>query len=389
MPINEDSILDDLVTLTDFGPRFHGSQNIALVANWIETQLATLSITVQRQSVRISGWDPGTRCRISTTEPFAREIRSWPMLWSGATSAPVTGRVTLLGQQGLWGDSMVWRKFIVKDVYDHAIGYLHARDDGPAAPQPLPSGSDLALPHFAIGHLDGLQLKEWIEDGFSVYVTIEMDARPCDDLESDNLIVNIPGTGPGLVLICAHYDTFWNTVGAYDNGSGTVTLLRLAQQLVSYPPRRSVQLVFFTGEEWHLSGSRAYVAIATPEELDRIDFVWNIDGIGSGDLLEAFAGPETFEAAFVAAIKEFADRDRPNLRLISRFPPTIGTDDAAFYDVGVPTGFLTFNNLNKLHQPNDLPTRGIARNVAWTIPLVHELIDCFDRPARWAFRQLL
>jgi len=184
------------------------------------------------------------------------------------------------------------------------------------------------------------------------------------------------------ILVCAHYDTFWNTPGAYDNGSGTIALLHLAQRWAKNPPENPTRLVFFTGEEWHLSGSRAYVAEATPPELDAVGYVINIDGLGRGKFLESFGAPERFEVAFSSTIRRYIESTRGGLEVISRFPPPMGTDDAAFYAAGVPSGFMTFNDFNRLHQPEDVPNREIAANIVWTVGLVDFLVQTLEIPQR-------
>jgi hypothetical protein len=378
-----DEAYEDLVGLVEHGSRFHGTPEIAAAGDWIEARLTGAGLAVERQRVELPGWSPGTVNRLEVLTPVPRSLPAWPMLWSGASGGVRTGRVTPTGPQGLWGDSMTWRKFIVLDDAGTTVAYLHARDDGPAAPQPLPSGSDLSTAHLAIGRIDGLQLSEWIADGKGVEVELDLDSGPVDSpAVSDNLVVDIGGTGPGLVLLCAHYDSFFNTVGAYDNGSGTIALLRLAERWADAPPPVSVRLVFFTAEEWHLGGSRSYVDAATEEHLASIDYVFNLDGLGRGDFLEAFAAPETFETAFRSAVRQHADLARPGLTLVSRFPPPTGTDDAAFYRAGVPSAFLTFNDLHRLHQPDDLPNPEIGANIAWTVGLVQSLVGSLAAPRR-------
>lgn len=66
----------------------------------------------------------------------------------------------------------------------------------------------------------------------------------------------------------------------------------------------------------------------------------------------------------------------------SRFPPTCGTDQGSFYAVGLPVAFFTFNDLHRLHQPEDLPNLGIASNIAWTIPLLAHLVEVLPRADR-------
>ncbi|NII51424.1 M20/M25/M40 family metallo-hydrolase [Frigoribacterium endophyticum] len=374
--------LADLEALVAHGPRFHGTAGIAAAADWLEGRLAAVGLPVAREAVSLPGWQPGTVHRVGVLAPVPRLLPAWPMLWSGATAGAVTGTVEAVGPQGLWGDSMVWQKFVVRDDAGLVLGYLHARDGGPAAPQPLPAGSDREVAHVAIGRLDGLQLTEWLGDGRRVEVELEVDSGPVDAAVSDNLVVDLPGTGEGRVLVCAHYDSFFNTVGAYDNGSGTVALLHLAERWAAAPPERSVRLVFFTAEEWHLGGSRHHVAQASADELDALDFVVNVDGLGRGSFLEAFASPEAFSTAFRQAVLDHAAETRPGLELVTRFPATSGTDDASFLHAGVPSAFVTFNDLHRLHQPDDEPNEGIAANVVWTVPLVERVVATLRRPPR-------
>jgi hypothetical protein len=381
----------DLADLVAHGPRFHGTAGIAAAGDWLAGRLRDAGHDVARQRVELPGWSPGAPGRLAVTSPVTRELPHWPMLWSGGTDGRMSGRVVPMGPQGLWGDSMTWRKLVVLGPDDQVVAYLHARDDGPAAPQPLPSGSDLTVAHLAIGRLDGLQLAEWIADGHVVEVALEASSGPvAAPAVSDNLVVDIaaadgaPAGSAGTVLLCAHYDTFFNTVGAYDNGSGTIALLHLAEAWAAAPPARPVRLVLFTAEEWHLGGSRDFVARSTPAELEALAYVLNIDGLGRSSFLEAFAAPETFELAVRDAVVEHGHATRPDLRLVSRFPPTTGTDDAAFHRAGIPSAFLTFNDLHRLHQPEDRPDPGIARNIAWTVPLVRRLVDTLPAPARVA-----
>ncbi len=372
----------DLLALVAHGTRFHGSATMAAASAWLEAQLVDCGFAVTRQRVELPGWSPGHVHRVAVRTPHERELPSWPMLFSGGAPGPVTGRVEAVGPEGIWGDSILWQRFLVTDGAGAPLAYLHARDRGPAAPQPLPAGSDSSLPHLAIGHLDGLQLAEWLADGKAVTVEVESDAGPvAQPAVSDNLVVDIPGATPGrTVVVCAHYDTFFNTVGAYDNGSGTIALLQLARRWAASPPPVPVRLVFFTAEEWHLLGSRHYVRVA--EDLDGIAYVLNLDGLGRGSFLEAFASPEPFETDIRRAILAWAQESGRELRLVSRFPPTKGTDDASFWAAGVPSAFVTFNDLHRLHQPDDEPNEEIAANLVWTVEAVERIVGVVPEPAR-------
>jgi hypothetical protein len=373
MTVVPDPLLE-LEKLVALGPRFHGTAGNEAAAEHLRVALADLGLAVSGSTVAIPGWQPGEASVLSVLRPESRPMPCWPMLWSGRSDGRITGAVVPLGVQGLWSDAMVWRKFAVM-AGDEVVAYLHARDVGPAAPQPLPAGSDDSVPHLAVGRWDGEQLTEWTRDGLRVEVDLEAGSEHVGTAVGDNLSVSIPGPpDSGRVLICGHYDTFWNTPGAYDNGSGTIALLALARHWTDVTPERDIEIVFFTAEEWHLAGSRAYVAAATDSELAAVDLVLNIDGLGRGNHLEVSVGPEPLERELLRAVTAYAGETSRPLQLTSRFPPLVGTDHAPFYAAGVPAAHLTFNDMQRLHQPNDLPNGGIGANIAWTVPLVQRLV---------------
>jgi hypothetical protein len=68
-----------------------------------------------------------------------------------------------------------------------------------------------------------------------------------------------PGTDPDEIIIFnAHYDTVKRTVGAVDDGSGTVGVLAAAYVLCQYTFKRTMEFVAFSGEEEGTLGSHAY-----------------------------------------------------------------------------------------------------------------------------------
>jgi hypothetical protein len=82
----------------------------------------------------------------------------------------------------------------------------------------------------------------------------------------------------GRVTDGALDDRVWN--GADDDGSGTVALLGIARAFASGPrPRRSIVLVWHTGEERGLWGSRYFVDYP-PMPIDRIVAELNLDMVG-------------------------------------------------------------------------------------------------------------
>ena len=101
-----------------------------------------------------------------------------------------------------------------------------------------------------------------------------------------NVIGTVPGREPGYVVVGAHYDTkdVAGFVGANDGASGTAIVAELARSIRR--PRRTVQFVFFDGEEsprgsddddfekFGLRGSKvAAPALADARAMVLLDFV--------------------------------------------------------------------------------------------------------------------
>ena len=90
--------------------------------------------------------------------------------------------------------------------------------------------------------------------------------------------------GPGVVLVCAHWDSISETPmaaapGADDDASGIAALFELARLLRDVPLRRGVLFAAFGGEEQGLFGSTACADVAEREGWP-IALVLNLDMIG-------------------------------------------------------------------------------------------------------------
>lgn len=91
------------------------------------------------------------------------------------------------------------------------------------------------------------------------------------------------------VFITAHYDHLGrmgeNTLfpGANDNASGTAMLLALSMMLEAKPLDVNIVFVAFAGEEAGLLGSKFFTENPTVK-LNQIDFLLNLDIMGSGDI---------------------------------------------------------------------------------------------------------
>jgi uncharacterized repeat protein (TIGR01451 family) len=82
--------------------------------------------------------------------------------------------------------------------------------------------------------------------------------------QRQNVIAELPGVDPtstAIYIVSAHYDSTASgsyAPGADDNGSGTASVLEIAEVLKNYQFRHTLRFVLFAGEEQGLVGSAAY-----------------------------------------------------------------------------------------------------------------------------------
>lgn len=98
--------------------------------------------------------------------------------------------------------------------------------------------------------------------------------------QSQNVVLELPGEIPETIILTAHYDSTSLSQGAYDNMSGCVGLLGIAEFFHSHPHRYGLRFIWCGSEERGLLGSKAYCQ-AHGEELKNVVLNINLDMIGS------------------------------------------------------------------------------------------------------------
>jgi aminopeptidase YwaD len=108
------------------------------------------------------------------------------------------------------------------------------------------------IPAITIGADDGAVIKAALAANQTVEAHIDVQAvsEPADGI---NVIAKIPGERPEIIVLGAHYDT-WFT-GSSDNGSGVAELLAVADRRMQHgKPRYTLVFVAYDGEETGLYG---------------------------------------------------------------------------------------------------------------------------------------
>ncbi len=119
-------------------------------------------------------------------------------------------------------------------------------------------------------------------------------------------------------MIGGHLDSVIDGPGINDNGSGTMTILELAERLATLGPTpRTVRFAFWTGEELGLFGSSHWVGEQDEDSLHAIVAYLNFDMVASSnysrlvyDSSSAVADSRPITADFEAVLR----RGRPVVR---------------------------------------------------------------------------
>lgn len=84
---------------------------------------------------------------------------------------------------------------------------------------------------------------------------------------SRNVIARIEGSDKPkeILTLTAHFDSVPNTPGAYDNMSGCAIIMELCRYFKNHQPRRTMEFVWFSGEEKGLLGSQEYTRVHEAE----------------------------------------------------------------------------------------------------------------------------
>jgi Zn-dependent M28 family amino/carboxypeptidase len=195
------------------------------------------------------------------------------------------------------------------------------------------------------------------------------------------------------VVVGAHLDSVPVGPGINDNGSGTATLLTIAEQMsrLHIKPRNTLRFAFWGAEEEGLFGSNFYVNNLTEEQFNNIALNLNFDMTGSpnfvrfvydGDGTLGGAGPpgsEVIEEVFT----DYFDRHH----LASEPTAFDGRSDYfAFIQNGIPAGGL-FSGAEGIKSPEQQALYGGTAGDAYD-SCYHQACDDIHNLSRRSLGQL-
>ena len=167
---------------------------------------------------------------------------------------------------------------------------------------------------------------------------------------SQNVVLDMPGEVDEYIVFTAHYDSTPLSQGAYDNMSGSIGLLGIAEHFAKNPHRYGLRFVWCGCEERGLLGSKAYCA-AHEEELSKIVLNINLDMIGC--IMGKFIACATAEEKLVNYIEYFAAEMGHEIKVSQ---DVYSSDSTPFADKGVPAisfARIAPNNTATIHNSYD------------------------------------
>lgn len=215
---------------------------------------------------------------------------------------------------------------------------------------------------------------------------------------AENVTAFWPGSDPVLknevIIVSAHYDhvgvngdDIFN--GADDNGSGTVGLLALAEALSNYGPlRRSVMIIWVSGEEKGLWGSKAWASNPSLPEGAHAVLNINTDMIGRKAPSELYVTPSSKHPGYngltrlaeqFAKLEGFGDfpegREQGFEGLGSADVYYSRSDHAEFAKLEIPVCFLFAGEHEDYHRPSDTPDKIDYDKIRRVVRLVTRMLD--------------
>jgi hypothetical protein len=213
--------------------------------------------------------------------------------------------------------------------------------------------------------------------------------------EDYNVIADSKGGNPNSALVVdAHLDAIYGA-GMLDNGSGSATILDIAQMMKKVNPVHQLRFIWFGGEELGLLGSSYYVNNLSPTDLGHISYDLDSDVTATPNYVIGILDPAapdffgrtvtaTFPSNVYGPSQISRDQSIQYFNSIGRnhelFSP-VGTDAFNFNAAGIPaSGMLTGQDCCKTQDEVNL-FGGELGNYEGNLGTSDG--GCVDNPFRW------
>lgn len=327
------------------GIRFSGTPSEEKAADFVAERFKSLGYLVEEEPFRFLGWEITGSTSLTILSPEKREVPVNPFIWSDSTPpGGVEGIIKRAGRMNII-ELFEWDKFAITDAKTgEPLAYFAARDDGMTVSMAQAS-STFTVPVVTVGKEDFEAIRRMEATGGEIRARMTVNTRFKPGTRSRNIITKLEGTGSekGIVL-CAHYDTQYNTVGAYDNASSVGLILEVAAQLKAKSFHRPIYFISFGAEEYLWVGAAYHIkSLKERGQLDRYYAAVNIDAILLPDQKDSLLGGSVVHHTndhlnFEQRVRRIVEKEGvPSYYNITyTAPPSPSSDHAPFVREGIP-----------------------------------------------------
>ena len=253
--------------------------------------------------------------------------------------------------------------------------------------------------NYADRHIDMRELRSYVSQGKKI-LGANINAKDAVDIinrnaqtariviEQDeykgvsrNVILDLPGECDEMITFTAHYDSTSLSEGAYDNMSGCVGLLSMAEYFSRKAHKRHLRFIFCGSEERGLLGSKAYCA-AHEEELPKVVLGINIDMIGC--VMGKLCSICTAEQRLVHYLSYLGEEIGIPVSAVQEIH---SSDSTPFADKGIPTASFVRrapSNTATIHNSYDtkklIKTENMQKDIAFITAFAERMANAVNCP---------
>ena len=277
------------------------------------------------------------------------------------------GKIVMIdGYMGYWRYQDILAAGAVGFItYDGHINYADCDIDQRELRPHVAKGNK--LPGVNINAKDAVRLVE--NDTKTVRIVLEQEEW---EGQSHNVVLDIPGKCDEWIVLTAHYDSTSLSTGAYDNMSGSIGILAMAEHFMTAPHKRGIRMILCGSEERGLLGSKAWVR-DYPQLAEKCVLNVNLDMIGS--IMGKFHACVTGEDKLVGYIEYFANEMGFGIGVRQG---VYSSDSSPMADVGIPAvsfARLAANNTGTIHNSYDTLKLMKAEHMAADIAFIQAFTD--------------
>lgn len=344
----------DFTALCDCGGRLAGTASEARALDWAAARLAAVpGGALRRDPTPYAGW----RCAEARLEDATtgRALGCAPLVGT-AFADGLVAEVLDLGRGGpddvaRAGAAVAGKAVLARHEYPFAAWTIHRRRKLSAAEAAGAAAFLIVQPEPGVGPVSGssgraggkgipglgisAEAAACLADGARVRITVAGQDIP--GATTDALLLDLPGRGPGRVVLSAHLDGHPMAESALDNATGVAAALSLARAVapvVSQLPR-GLTVALFSAEEWALAGSKAWLAGLPEATRGDMAFNLNLDSLCGSPRITALTSEFPALGPFLRGAAT-----RAGFGLGTHLPLMTNSDHANFAAQGIPAARL-------------------------------------------------